>query len=57
MQLITINSAGVASLLLGLKPFKATGPDDIPVYLLKETANQPAPSLTQVFRPSCNYSL
>ena len=29
MQPITINSAGVASLLLGLKPFKATGPDDI----------------------------
>ena len=38
MQPITINSAGVASLLLGLKPFKATGPDDIPGYLLKETA-------------------
>ena len=46
MHPITINSAGVASLLLGLKPFKATGLDDILAYLLKETANQLAPSLT-----------
>ena len=49
MQPITINSADVAS---GLKPFKATDPDDISAYLLKETANQLAPSLTQVFKVS-----
>ena len=30
MQPITINPADVASLLLGLKPFNAMGPDDIP---------------------------
>jgi len=40
---ITINPDGVVSLLLGLR---ATGPDDIPAYLLKETAIQFAPSLT-----------
>jgi len=56
MQPITINCGGVASLLLGLKPFKATGPDDIPAYLLKETANQLAPSLTQVFKASLHQS-
>ena len=52
MQSISINPAGVASLLSGLKPFKATGPDDIPAYLLKEIANQLAPSLTLVFKVS-----
>ena len=56
MQPITINSAGVASLLLGLKPFKAAGPDDIPAYLLKETANQLVLSLTQVFQASLHQS-
>jgi len=56
MQSITINCADVASLLLGLKTFKATGPDDIPAYLLKETANQFAPSLTQVFKASLHQS-
>ena len=56
MQPISINPAGVASLLSGLKPFKAAGPDDIPAYLLKETAYQLAPSLTQVFTASLNQS-
>ena len=54
MQPISINPAGVASLLSGLKPFKATGPDEIPAYLLKEIANQLAPSLTLVFKASLN---
>jgi len=54
-----INPAGVASLLMGLGPFKATGPDDIPAYLLKETANQLAPSLNKFSKhhstsPSCH---
>ena len=44
--------AVVASLLSGCKPFKATSSDDIPAYILKETANQIAPSLTQVFKAS-----
>ena len=49
MQSISINPAGVA-------PFKATGPDDIPAYLLKKIANQLAPSLTLVFKTSLNQS-
>jgi len=52
LQPISINPAGVASLLMGLRPFKATGPGDIPAYLLKETTNQLAPSLTQVLKAS-----
>jgi len=56
MQSISINPASVASLLSNIRPFKATGPDDIPPYLLKETANQLAPSLTQVFKASLNQS-
>jgi len=56
MRSISINPTSVASLLSGLRPFKATGTDDIPAYLLKETANQLAPSLTQVFKASLNQS-
>ena len=56
MQPISIHPTGVASLLSGLKPFKATGPDDIPAYLLKEIANQLAPSLTLIFKASLNQS-
>jgi len=55
LQILLISHEN-ASLLLGLRPFKATGPDDIPAYLLKETANQLAPSLTQVFKASLNQS-
>ena len=56
VQPISINPAGVTSLLSGLGPFKATDPDDIPAYLLKETAYQLASSLTQVFTASLNQS-
>ena len=56
MQPISINPTGVASLLSGLKSFKATGPDEIPAYLLKEIANQLAISLTLVFKASLNQS-
>ena len=34
--------------------FKASGPDDIPAYLLKEIAFQIAPSLAMVFQVSLN---
>ena len=34
MHSITISSAGVAKLLSDIKPFKVSGPDDIPTYLL-----------------------
>ena len=56
MQSISINPAGVASLLSGLKPFKVTGPDNIPAYLLEKITNQLAPSLTLVFKASLNQS-
>jgi len=52
MQPIMINPVGVASLLSGPRPFKAAGPDDIPAYLLKETANKLAASLAEVFKAS-----
>ncbi|CAB4041836.1 Hypothetical predicted protein, partial [Paramuricea clavata] len=39
----------VARTLLALDTTKATGPDRIPSRLLKETAWQIAPSLTQIF--------
>ena len=41
MHLITISSMDVASLL---KPFRASGPDDIPAYLLNKVATQIRPS-------------
>ena len=56
MQPISINLAGVASLLSVLRPFKAAGLEDILAYLLKETAYQLSPSLTQVFTASLNQS-
>jgi hypothetical protein len=42
----------VARTLLALDTTKATGPDGIPSRLLKETAWQIAPSLTQIFNKS-----
>ena len=49
---ITISIEGVASLLSNLKPHKASGPDNIPVFFLKETANEIAPILAQIFQSS-----
>ena len=54
MHSITISSAGVPNLLSNIKPFKASGPDDIPAYLLKEIAYQIAPSVMMVFQASLN---
>ena len=54
MHSITISSAGVAKLLSDIKPFKASGPDDILAYLLKEIAFQIAPSLAMVVQASLN---
>ena len=42
----------VARTLLAIDTTKATGPDGIPSRLLKETAWQIAPSLTQIFNKS-----
>jgi hypothetical protein len=33
MMKIQVNSQGVVKLLRGLRPFKATGPDEIPAFL------------------------
>ena len=51
---ITINTAGVADLLSNIQPFKASGPDNIPAFLLKEIAFQIAPPLAVVFQASLN---
>ncbi|XP_072048705.1 uncharacterized protein [Amphiura filiformis] len=43
---------GVRNLLAKVKPFSASGPDNIPAYLLKEGANELAPALTLLFEAS-----
>jgi hypothetical protein len=37
MMKIQVNNQGVVKLLRGLRPFKATGPDEIPAYILKNS--------------------
>ena len=49
---IRIDINGVTELLQKLKPYKATGPDEIPAYLLKETSNEMAPIPTFIFQAS-----
>ena len=49
---ISISVDGVANLLQNLNPHKATGPDGIPAYLLKECSNEIAPILTLIFQCS-----
>jgi hypothetical protein len=39
MMKIQVNNQGVVKLLRGLRPFKATGPDEIPAYILKNMAD------------------
>jgi len=46
---IIIEANGVLGLLRTLDVHKASGPDGIPVYLLKETCIEIAPSLTFIF--------
>ena len=43
---ISISVDGVANLLCNLNPHKATGPDRIPAYFLKECSIEIAPILT-----------
>ena len=47
-----IHQTGVQKLLANLKPNKATGPDDIPPRILKETAEEITPILTLIFQRS-----
>ena len=49
---IAINCDGVAQLLTTLGVHKASGPDHIPLHLLKELSSEIAPSLTMIFQAS-----
>ena len=49
---ISISVDGVANLLRNLNPHKATGPDGIPAYFLKECSIEIAPILTLIFQYS-----
>ena len=51
---IIITTKGVARLLHGLNPNKATGPDDIPARIIQLTANELAPALQIIFQKSLN---
>ena len=54
MEDMTVSSEGVVKLLKNLKPHKAAGPDDIPLMLLKEAADEIAPAITLLFQASLN---
>ena len=49
-----IGRAGVKKLLRGLKPHKASGPDNIPTRFLKEAANELVPALCPILTASLN---
>ena len=49
---IKVHCNGVLNLLKNLKVHKATGPDDIPAYILKAAAHELAPILTHLYQPS-----
>ena len=50
--IIRPTTEGVAKLLHGLNPNKATGPDDIPARILQLAANELAPALQIIFQKS-----
>ncbi|CAB3999350.1 Hypothetical predicted protein [Paramuricea clavata] len=47
-----ISARGVVAQLSVLKPDKAPGPDEIPLWFMKEYANKIAPTLTKIFQES-----
>jgi hypothetical protein len=49
---INVHESGVIKLLKGLPPFKATGPDDIPAFILGEAAKSIAPYLSRMLQLS-----
>ena len=49
---ITVHPNGVRKLLRNLKPHKATGPDDISLWFLKEMAEPLTPIVTLIFSAS-----
>ena len=52
MPEIVVENDGVMKLLKGLKPYKASGPDQISPRFLKETHLHVAPYLTKIYRSS-----
>jgi hypothetical protein len=54
MKDIKISEKGVEKELNRLNPCKATGPDEVPVRILKETANIITPILTKIYQQSIN---
>ena len=57
MMKIHVNNQGVVKLPRGLRPFKATGPDEIPAYILKNMADHLAPYLTKLYQISLDRGL
>ena len=54
MKNITVSIPGVIKLLNNLNPYKAAGPDTIPIFILKTAAEELAPALTKIFQKSLN---
>jgi hypothetical protein len=52
MTNINITEHGVYKLLKNQKPHKATGPDEVPAFILISAAQQLGPILTQIYRHS-----
>ena len=56
MDKIKVHCNGVLKLLKNLKVHKATGPDDIPAYILKAATHELAPILTHLYQSSLDRS-
>ena len=52
MDDIVISPLGIQKLLSKIKPFKATGPDNIPPFILKELSHEIAPIFSILFQAS-----
>ena len=51
-SMITVDWKGIHALLMNLKTKKATGPDEIPAFILKAAATELAPALANLFQLS-----
>ena len=54
LQCIAVSCESVVKPLKNLKPHKAAGPDDIPLMLLIEAADEIASAITLIFQASLN---
>ena len=52
MENVTVSCKGVVKLLKNLKPHKSAEPDDFPLMLLREAADEIAPAITLLFQAS-----